>query len=226
MPKKEEQREEQKPRDEEMEGSDHTAEDGRATSQASVQTQTTEADVETRERELEEKDRQLKETIDRLKRLQADFENYKKRVARERSEDAQRIEDRILLEMLPIYDSFDRAFRSYSHNGDEESFIEGMERVFAQFNDFLRGLDVHPIEAKGKSFDPSLHEALMSVESEEAEPNTVLEVFETGYVRGDRIIRPSRVKVSRKPKPASGSERGDSPAHRTDSRTEQQGGKS
>lgn len=148
-------------------------------------------------REIAELKEQLQATIDRLKHLQADFENYKKRVAREREEFARLIEDRFLLKILPIYDNLERAFRSYNHNNDVDSFIEGMERIFAQINDFLDSEGVRPIEAVGKPFDPLLHEALLSIESGER-PNIVLEEFERGYLRAERVLRPSRVKVSRK----------------------------
>lgn len=148
---------------------------------------------------LEERDRQLQEMTDRLKRLQADFDNYKKRVEREREEFARIVEDRFLLKILPIYDNLERAFRSYNHNNDKDSFIEGLERIFAQFSEFLRGEGVQPIEALGKPFDPLLHEALLSVETDKEPPNVVLEEFERGYVRAERVLRPSRVKVSRRP---------------------------
>lgn len=153
--------------------------------------------VEVLEQKLQETEEQLKAYIDRLKRLQADFENYKKRVAREQEEYAYFIENGLLLKILPLYDNLERAFRSYNHNNDKDSFIEGMERIFAQFNEFLKAQDVRLIEALGQPFDPSLHEALLLVETDE-KPNIVLEEFERGYRRGDRLLRPSRVKVSRK----------------------------
>ncbi|OGF57244.1 MAG: nucleotide exchange factor GrpE [Candidatus Fraserbacteria bacterium RBG_16_55_9] len=140
---------------------------------------------------------QLKAYIDRLQRLQADFENYKKRVAREQEEYASWIENRLLLKLLPLYDSCERAIRSYDHNSDKDSFVEGMKRVFAQFNDFLKSHDVQAIAALGQPFDPSLHEALLLVETDE-KPSVVLDEFERGYRRGDRLLRPSRVKVSRR----------------------------
>jgi len=157
------------------------------------------SDVEALQAELDEKDQRLRESIDRLQRLQADFDNYKKRVARERDEQLRRAENEILLAILPVYDSFDRAFRAYERDGDEPAFVEGMERVFAQFRDALAARDVHPIDAEGQPFDPSRHEALMSAETDEHAPNTVMEAFERGYVRGDEVLRPSRVKVSRPP---------------------------
>jgi len=154
-------------------------------------------ELERLRQQLKEKEEQLKATIDRLKHLQADFENYKKRVAREQEEFARMIEDGFLLKLLPIYDNLERAFRSYNHNNDKESFIEGMERIFAQMSEFLKSQGVRPIEALGKPFDPAIHEALLTVETDE-EPNIVLEEFERGYMRGDRVLRASRVKVSRK----------------------------
>ncbi len=155
------------------------------------------SDVEALQAELDEKDQRLQESAERLQRLQADFENYKKRVARERDEQLRRAENEILLAILPVYDSFDRAFSAYERDGDEQAFVEGMERVFAQFRDALAAQDVHPIDAEGQPFDPSRHEALMSAESDEHPPNTVMEAFERGYVRGHEVLRPSRVKVSR-----------------------------
>ncbi len=153
--------------------------------------------IEVLEQKLKETEDQLQAYIDRLQHLQADFENYKKRVAREQEEYAYFIENRLLLKILPLYDNLERAFRSYNHNNDKDSFIEGMERIFAQFNEFLKAQDVRLIEALGQPFDPSLHEALLLVETDE-KPNIVLEEFERGYRRGDRLLRPSRVKVSKR----------------------------
>jgi molecular chaperone GrpE len=156
-------------------------------------------DVEALQQELDEKDRRLQETIARLQRLQADFENYKKRVARERDEQIRRAENEMLLEIVPVYDGFERAFQAYQDDGDPDAFVEGMERVFAQFRDVLADHDVHPIDAEGQAFDPSRHEALMSTETDDHPPNTVVEAFERGYARGETVLRPSRVMVSRPP---------------------------
>lgn len=146
--------------------------------------------------ELAEKEKLLAEAIDRLKHLQADFANYKKRAEREQQEYYRAVEERLLLAILPLYDNFERAFRALGKNGDKDSFIEGMERVFSQFNAFLSQQQITPLEALGRPFDPACHEALMSVESDE-KPNTIIEEFERGYRRGERLLRPSRVKVTR-----------------------------
>ncbi len=145
---------------------------------------------------LEEKDRQIKELVERLQRLQADFENYKKRQARENEEILLRLEDRILTEILPIYDNLERAFRAFNKNNDKDSFIEGIERIFAQFHSFLESKGVRAIPAVGELFDPLLHEALITVEAEDG--GKVLEEFERGYQRAGRVLRPSKVKVSKR----------------------------
>lgn len=138
--------------------------------------------------------------VDRLKRLQAEFENYKKRVQREMGSLEERISDREILDFLPLFDNMERAFMSYSGNNDAGSFIEGIERIFAQFSQVLRHKGIAPIEVLGQRFDLAKHEALLSVESDEEE-NLVLEEFERGYLRNGRLLRPSKVKVSRgKPK--------------------------
>jgi molecular chaperone GrpE len=138
----------------------------------------------------------LEEYLERIKHLQADFENYKKRVARERAEWEQLVEDRTILKFLPIYDELERAFRSFNRNNDQESFIEGVEQIFAHFRAILEKEGVAPLVALGQPFDPAYHEALFTVESD-GEPNIILEEFERGYTRWGRLLRPSRVKVSK-----------------------------
>jgi molecular chaperone GrpE len=170
---------------------------------ATEQTQTPDQELAALKAALEAKERQNKELIERLQRVHADFENYKKRVARENEEVFRRLEDALLLEILPIYDNFERAFRTFNKNNDKDSFIEGVERIFAQFHSFLASKGVQPIPAVGETFDPLLHEALITVETTEA-GGKVLEEFERGYQRAGRVLRPSKVKVSRHiEKPAS-----------------------
>ncbi len=168
-----------------------------------TQTQQTNPELAELKTALEEKERQHKELIERLQRVHADFENYKKRIARENEEVFRRIEDALLSEILPIYDNFERAFRAFHKNNDKDSFIEGVERIFAQFHSFLVNKGVQPIPAVGETFDPLLHEALITVETTEA-GGKVLEEFERGYQRSGRVLRPSKVKVSKHvDKPAS-----------------------
>ncbi len=102
------------------------------------------------------------------------------------------------MKFIPIYDNLERAFRSFNRNNDKDSFVEGMEKIFAGFRHLLENEGIEQVEAVGRRFDPGLHEALLAVESDE-EPNIILEEFERGYLRRGRLLRPSRVKVS-KPK--------------------------
>lgn len=148
--------------------------------------------------QLQEKDAQLKDHADRLKRAQADFQNYAKRKEKEQAEVFTLIEDRLLKEILPLYDDLQRAFDALAQGGAQQPFIEGMERIFTKFKEYLNSKEIQRIEAVGTKYDPAWHEVLMAVESEQP-PHVVLQEFESGYRRGGRLLRPSRVTVS-KPK--------------------------
>jgi len=139
--------------------------------------------------------------IDRLKRLQAEFENYKKRVTRETSEREERATDGLLLDVLPLYDALRLAFENYNRDQDAEAFVAGVERIFAQFEQVLTSRGVEPIESVGQPFDPALHEALLSLPSDEAK-NQIIEEFSPGYVRNGRTLRASKVGVSQGAQPA------------------------
>lgn len=152
--------------------------------------------LEKLKQELAEKEELVKEYRERIQRLQADFENYKKRQKKERRNNKNMVENDLMLEFIPIYDNMDRAFQSFKHNNDEESFIEGMERIYAQFTDLLDKKEIRPIDAEGEQFDPQKHEALMKTESVDHEHNEVIETFERGYYRGEEVLRPSKVKVN------------------------------
>ena len=142
-----------------------------------------------------EVDNDLRSTIDRLQRLQAEFENYKKRALRDASVYEQRVSDRLILDFLPLYDNLQRAFQSLSSNQDVETFLAGVEQIFAQFQQVLEAKGVTPIEVERQPFDPALHEAMLSVPSE-LEKNMIVEEFMPGYIRDERVLRPSRVSVS------------------------------
>jgi len=150
----------------------------------------------TLEAQLVAKEEEVQSCIDRLKRLQAEFENYRKRMQREIGTFEKRISDREILDFLPLYDNMERAFTSFSGNHDATLFVEGIKRIFAQFGQILKQKGVCPIEALGTRFDPAQHEALLSVESD-GEENMILEELERGYKRDGRLLRPSKVKVSR-----------------------------
>ena len=164
---------------------------------ATTKTQTEITEIDELKVQVEAKEKQLKEYLDRLRRAQADFENYKKRMQKEQEQMALLLEDRLISDFLPLYDNLERAFRSYNSNQDKDSFIEGTERIFAQFHSFIESRGVLAMKALGEVFDPALHEALITVESTES-GGKVLEEFERGFLRNGRVIRPSKVKVSKK----------------------------
>ncbi len=146
--------------------------------------------------QLAAKDEEILSYIDRLQRLQAEFENYKKRVLRDMAQFEEKIVDREIVDFIMLYDNLERAFANYSDESDATSFIAGVEKIYAQFDNLLKSKGVTPIAAQGEMFDPSKHEALLSVESSK-QKNAILEEFERGYERNGRVLRPCKVKVSK-----------------------------
>ncbi|MGI5901665.1 MAG: nucleotide exchange factor GrpE [Desulfitobacteriia bacterium] len=145
--------------------------------------------------ELEEAKLKAKEYYDHLQRLKAEFDNFRKRTAKEKGEIARYASENIILSLLPILDNFERALESAQNNQEFDSFCQGVEMIFRQLLKVLEEEGLKPIEAEGKPFDPNLHEAFIREESSEEE-NIVLEELQKGYFLKDKVIRPSRVKVS------------------------------
>lgn len=137
---------------------------------------------------------------DKLLRGQAEFENYRKRVERERSELYQRGRDDVLLQFLPVVDNFERALSSLeTSEGDEEALRHGVELIHKQFKDALSKFGLEAVEAVGQVFDPHVHEAVTTEATDKHEENTVIEEFQRGYRIGDRLLRPAKVKVASSP---------------------------
>ena len=133
---------------------------------------------------------------DRLLRLAADFENYKKRAARERQEYVQLANERLIGELIPILDDLERALSSAEQH-EEAQLEEGVRLVHRSLAALLERHGVSPIETDGK-FDPHVHEALLSQPSD-AEEGSVIDVVQKGYRLGDRVVRPARVVVAAAP---------------------------
>ena len=137
------------------------------------------------------------ELLDRLMRLQAEYENYRKRVAREKREWTGRAVEALVLDLLPVLDSFERALESAQESTDVKVLLDGMNLVKRQLADALAANGVKPIEAKGEPFDPNHHEAFLSRPVEEGEePGILVEEILKGYRMGDRTIRPTRGMVT------------------------------
>lgn len=136
-----------------------------------------------------------------LARRQADFENYRKRVDRERSETYNRVVADVAEKMLPVSDNLKRALEAESSVEAAESdefrhFLSGVDLIWKQLNGVLEALGVKPIVAVGEQFNPHIHEAVVTEATDEYEPDTVIQEIRSGYRLGDRLIRPALVKVS------------------------------
>ena len=137
---------------------------------------------------------------DKLIRRQAEFENYRKRVERERGELYQHGRDDVLLQFLPVVDNFERALSSLeTSEGDAESLLHGVELIHKQFKDALSKFGLEAVEAVGKTFDPHVHEAVTTEATDKHKENTVIQEFQRGYRIGDRLLRPAKVKVASSP---------------------------
>jgi molecular chaperone GrpE len=136
--------------------------------------------------------------IDRLARLQAEFENARKRTAREQQDFREYAVTDAIKPLLPILDSFERALQTSA--ADRSEFRSGVELIYKQLQDALSKLGLRAIPAKGELFDPHLHEAIEMVDTTEAADHQILEELQRGYKLKDRLLRPSMVRVARNPK--------------------------
>jgi molecular chaperone GrpE len=141
---------------------------------------------------------ELQET---LARRQADFENYRKRIERERGETYNRVVGDVVGKLLPVLDNLRRALDAEASMEAAESdefrhFLHGVELIDKQLRDVLEGLGLEPVEAVGKPFDPHIHEAVATEQSEDYEPDTVVQELVRGYRLGEKLLRPAIVKVA------------------------------
>jgi len=148
---------------------------------------------------LKEEADKAKECWDKMARLQADFENTRKRLEREKQDFIKFANEGIILELLNVLDDLERTVElSESKHQDLPAFLKGVEMILAHLYEMLKEFGVKPIEAKGKLFDPNYHEALMQAESKELPEHTVMEELQKGYLMNERVIRTSKVKVSQR----------------------------
>ncbi len=140
-----------------------------------------------------------KDFKDKMLRMQADFDNIRKRMDKEKQDYIKFANEGILVELLNILDDLERAVDlTESKHQDLSAFLKGIEMILAHLYEMLKEYGVAPIEAEGKVFDPNFHEALMQVEDKEKPEHTVIEELQKGYLLNDRVLRTSKVKVSKK----------------------------
>ncbi|MEW6377788.1 MAG: nucleotide exchange factor GrpE [Thermodesulfobacteriota bacterium] len=158
-----------------------------------------EKEIEELKKRLEEKEKELEEIHDHLLRLAADFDNYKKRAGREKEEWTKFANEDLIKAVLPFIDNLERAINHAEKVVDTGVMIEGVRLTIQQLLQTLNKFGLSPIESLGKPFDPALHEAMLVVETDQHEPNQVVEEFQKGYLLSDRLLRPATVSVSKPP---------------------------
>jgi molecular chaperone GrpE len=170
------------------------SEDATGTQDASDNTTIASEDLAKLQKLAAERDQYL----DLAARTRAEFENYQKRMQRERELERKYAFGPIAESLLPILDNLDRAVSAARQAGETGPLVQGVAMVQAQFMELLKRNGVTRIEAEGKPFDPNLHQAIMQQPSADVDPNTVVQIVEHGFLNQDRVLRPAKVIVSKK----------------------------
>jgi molecular chaperone GrpE len=158
-----------------------------------------ESEIADLKQQLEAKELEAKNNYDRWLRQTAELDNFKKRTARERDEGIRLANEALIKDLLPVVDNLERAVAHASGGGNGKPLVEGVEMVLRQFLDVLTKHGAVQMLAVGQSFDPAKHEAMTQVESEDHEPNSVVEEHQKGYLFRDRLLRPALVSVAKTP---------------------------
>jgi len=140
--------------------------------------------------------KQVEELNQRWLRAQADFDNFRRRTSKEKEELAQYASLKLIGQLLPVVDNFQRALQTGADTAENQSFFKGVDMIYRQLWQVLENEGLKQMEPVGQPFDPEVHQAIMQVESEEHEAGTVVEVVQPGYWLKDKVIRPAMVKVS------------------------------
>lgn len=182
-----------------MENQKHDQEENKKQPQAEKKEEKVIALKEFEYLKLKEEAGKAAEYWDRLLRVQADFDNTRKRMEREKQDFVKFANEGIILELLNILDDLERTVDlAQSKHQDLSAFLKGVEMILAHLYEMLKEYGVKPIDAQGKLFDPNYHEALMQAENKDLPEHTILEELQKGYLLNDRVIRTAKVKVSKK----------------------------
>ncbi|GAA0443012.1 nucleotide exchange factor GrpE [Lentibacillus halophilus] len=170
---------------------------------ADDQVETEEGDTETKaenssslQAQLDKEKQEKEEMHQQVLRVQAEFDNFKKRTQKEKEANQKYKAEEMVQDLLPVMDNFERALQ-VDVNEETKSFADGITMVYRQLKEALAKHGVEEMETVGKSFDPNIHHAVMQVEDDEAESETVVEEMQKGYYLKDRVIRPAMVKVNK-----------------------------
>ena len=143
----------------------------------------------------DKKDEQIEELTDKVKRQMAEFDNFRKRTEKEKSQMYDMGAKTIVEKILPVIDNFERGLAAVPEDNKEDAFVVGMDKIYRQMLTVLEEAGVKPIEAVGAEFDPNFHNAVMHVENDELEPGTVAQELLKGYMYRDTVVRHSMVAV-------------------------------
>jgi molecular chaperone GrpE len=168
----------------------------------SAEAQAVAADSAKAEAEMAKLTADLDELKQTLLRRQADFDNYRKRIEKERFEDSKRATARVIEGLIPVIDGFEHALAAH-REAEYENYRKGFELIYKQLLENLTRLGVERIDPVGKPFDPHLHQAMDRAETTDHPDGTILQVFQPGYVFHGRVLRPAMVRVAVHPNPAS-----------------------
>ena len=144
----------------------------------------------------DKKDEQIEELTDKVKRQMAEFDNFRKRTEKEKSQMYDMGAKTIVEKILPVIDNFERGLAAVPEDNKEDAFVVGMDKIYRQMLTVLEEAGVKPIEAVGAEFDPNFHNAVMHVEDETLGENVVAEELQKGYMYRDTVVRHSMVKVA------------------------------
>lgn len=165
-----------------------------------MEAQTVEAEVKNHKKKekkakKDKKDEQIEELTDRVQRQMAEFDNFRKRTEREKSQMFDFGAKSVIEKILPVIDNFERGFTTVDEADKDDAFVQGMNQVYKQLMTELENIGVKPIEALGKEFNPDFHNAVMQVESDEYESGVVAQELMKGYMYKDTVVRHSMVSV-------------------------------
>ena len=174
------------------------AQDAQASAEASEQeaeadAEEKEPDVETLKKKIASLEAEAKDREDKMLRLRADFENYRRRSTKEQAELGDTVTQALIKDLLPIIDNFDRAMSA--EQKDSDAFKKGVEMIYTQLGEILKKDGLEVIETEGKKFDPQFHQAVMRVENPDLPDDTIAQELQKGYMVKGRVIRPSMVQV-------------------------------
>ena len=144
----------------------------------------------------DKKDEKIEELTDRVRRQMAEFDNFRKRTEKEKTQMFETGAKSIVEKILPVVDNFERGLAAVTEEEKGSPFVEGMEKIYKQMMTMLEEAGVKPIEAVGQEFDPNLHNAVMHIEDDEFGENIIAEEFQKGYTYRDSVVRHSMVKVA------------------------------